>query len=420
MLNISKSDVIGIQPLPSLYFKNDFHIYSEFPSYGLGVILTALRAQGLITGNLIHAASATQITEGIRNAQAVIVGDFRPYAYFCNPAPLILKVLQILCDAQYEGKVLIGGRHIEHLGALSQLTQLFGRLDLRFCAAAADIGRSLGLSELSSQVLGGQALPNPGFIDADYVIDQSLLGSARGDTSSAIGQIMTYSGCRYRCAFCEKAQTPIVPFPRTAIGRQLETFVENDIHYVIVWDEVFGQKGTEPEDFLKEAKTREIEFGCNTRLDVISEPFVERLANHGCKAVLFGVEVSSEEQSGRSLLRLDKGKAPEHQKYVDVTKLLRSYNVKPVASMIIGLPEDTESTVKHRISTVKSYGFEHIYARPLVPFPESQFYKKLQLSQQVPSFEAWNYEELGSYPLGYPTLSSISRAQLTELTRWQP
>jgi radical SAM superfamily enzyme YgiQ (UPF0313 family) len=375
-----------------------------------------LEESGHEVHDICYAETAEAIRASIDGVDVVVVGDFRYYAYFCNPAPLIERVISVLQESGFRGRVLIAGRHARYLDTLCERLQANGTPSLSICPSMSDLGNALRLAPSLAERLGSELLPRPGRVSMRFAQSPALPGSRSRPQSRKVAQLFTASGCRFNCAFCEKARTPVVPFQISQLEEQIRTHAAEGVNYLILWDEVFGQKGTQYQNLLQLTKRFGIGFGCNTRQDHINEEFADELAEGGCEAILFGVELSMREHGKPTALRLDRGKEPTEERFRSVVKVLKQRSIKAVASIIVGLPDDDESSISRRIAAVKDIGFSQVYARPLVPFPESSFYHTSVSTGQIPHFGQWSYEQLDTYPLGYPTVSSIPREQLIRLS----
>lgn len=404
-----------VQPLPPLLYGPAGHAYSEFGSLGLALLGGVLRDAGYHLTGVLHPSQDEEIRRLAREADIIIVGDFRYYAYFCNPLPLVARVLDTLDSVGFEGTVLLGGRHAAFFPP-ELCTRLGGnRCRVRICPTMSTLANELALPQHLSARLGADILPFPGYAPPDLLFTSATPGSVSRPISVPAGQIITVAGCRYRCAFCEKAGTVPVAIAPSTLERQLSEFRDARVTYLIVWDEVFGQDPSERERTLIEFRRAGMRFGCNTRADVITEPFAQQLASAGCEAVLFGIELAADEEHARRRLRVDRKKSPGAARLQAVVKLLAGLGVKAVGSVVIGLPGDTEGIIRSRLSRCGSLGFSQLYVRPLVPFPGSALYAGEVQAGRLAAYGDWNAEAWDTYPHGYPTFSDVPRRELCHL-----
>lgn len=405
-----------LQPLPALAFKQGTVSYSEFDSLGFAILGGILREAGHTVTGISYPSNAEEIQAAVFNADAVILGDFRYYAYFCNPLPLIKRVLEVLTQIEFRGDMLVAGRHARFFPQdLLRSTRECRSYGIHLCSTMQDLAQVMKLPPHLASKLGVDVLPRPEYAPPDLILGGVLPGSVSRPTSGRTGQIMINVGCRYRCAFCEKAGTPLIGFPLQTLQYQLNEFKEAGVTNLIIWDEVFGQDEIHRDCIFEMLHNIKISFGCNTRVDLITESFVDQLAFAGCKAVLFGVEIAPHEERARRNLTVDHGKNPSMTTFRHVAELLSSRGIDAVGSVIIGLPDDTPETIEARLQDCASIGFKHLYIRPLVPFPESALYQREIKAGRVNDYANWPTEEWDTYPHGYPTLCKIKREELCRL-----
>jgi radical SAM superfamily enzyme YgiQ (UPF0313 family) len=112
-----------------------------------------------------------------------------------------------------------------------------------------------------------------------------------------------------------------------------------------------------------------IRWNAFSRVDTISPEIVETMAKAGCQAICFGVESGSQE-----ILDLVKKKS-SLAKVKEAMRMTQDVGISALASFIIGLPGETEETLRKTVEFANElhnefgslYGF-HI----LAPFPGSE------------------------------------------------
>lgn len=406
-----------LQPLPGLVFQKGTSSYSEFASLGFAILGGILREAGHTIVCLSYPSTDDEIKDAVMEAEVIILGDFRYYAYFCNPYPLVQHVLEVLRSIEFNGDVILAGRHVKFFSKKIIETFTSRSYKIHLSPTMVVLAQQLELSPLLAHQLGSDILPNPGYAPPDLLLADTLHNSISRPLTQCTGQLIITAGCRYRCAFCEKAGTPIIRLPLSVLERQLGEFKERGVEYIIMWDEVFGQDLLGRDAVLKMLQSFQLKFGCNTRIDHITEPFVDQLAISGCKSILFGVEIASMEEKERITLGVDRRKNPDVSRFHQVVDILSSRGIDAIASIVIGLPGDTTDTIVARIHHCSSLGFKHLYIRPLVPFPESNLYHAELNAGRISEYENWKATEWDIYPHGYPILCKVDRKVLCQLTR---
>ena len=94
-------------------------------------------------------------------------------------------------------------------------------------------------------------------------------------------------------------------------------------------------------------------WGCLARVDEMDEELAARMKAAGCHHVKFGIESGSDE-----VLR-GIGKKITLRQVVESVKILNRYGIKPVGSLILGLPQDTLQTMEQTIDFACQLKNEH-------------------------------------------------------------
>jgi radical SAM superfamily enzyme YgiQ (UPF0313 family) len=106
-------------------------------------------------------------------------------------------------------------------------------------------------------------------------------------------------------------------------------------------------------DFFKQFKekifdTYHIGYVINTRVDMVTDELMKLLKESGCHELKIGVE------SGNTKLRNDiVGKNLSREQIVEAFNIIHKYQLRTCAYFILGLPEETESTILDTIDLLK-------------------------------------------------------------------
>lgn len=243
---------------------------------------------------------------------------------------------------------------------------LDGRMDLR------DV-RGLALRTPGGIV---RTPPRPLEDDLDELAPpaRELVPLARYLAFDSHASVVTSRGCPYECVFCSapawtgrqvRYRTPslcVDEMEELAAQGFTEITIEDDLftlyrkHFLAVCGEL-ERRGTG------------IRWNAFSRVDTISPEIVATMARAGCQAICFGVESGSQE-----LLDVAK-KRSDLAKVRDAMRMAQDAGISALASFIIGLPGETEATLRQTVAFAESlrdefgalYGF-HI----LAPFPGTE------------------------------------------------
>jgi len=214
----------------------------------------------------------------------------------------------------------------------------------------------------------------PGDLDAIPNPARDLVPLARYLAFDSHASVITSRGCPYSCVFCSAPQwtgravryrTPSLCVDEieglSGIGFT-EITIEDDLftlyrkHFLAVCDELVR-------------RNTGIRWNAFSRVDTITPEIVQTMAKAGCQAICFGVESGSQE-----ILDLVKKKSNLHL-VKEAMRMTQDAGISALASFIIGLPGETEETLRQTVAFANElhqefgslYGF-HI----LAPFPGSE------------------------------------------------
>jgi len=210
-------------------------------------------------------------------------------------------------------------------------------------------------------------------------------------------------GCPFNCAFCETRQL---------WGTTCRTFspprVLEEINYLMT---NFGTKGIYfiNDNFtLRKKETSElcslirknnldIEWVCDTRVDLISRELLKEMKAAGCKTIWFG----GESGSPRILKRLNKGVTLEQTERA--LKMCRKEGIQTACSFLLGIPSETAEDMEATFKFARKLDPDWCRFNIFVAVPGSALYKEVMqkgLYDRVEDFAAYvkteefNYESL--------------------------
>jgi radical SAM superfamily enzyme YgiQ (UPF0313 family) len=157
--------------------------------------------------------------------------------------------------------------------------------------------------------------------------------------------MMTDFGCPYHCSFCITGN----------FGYRLRDLdnVAEELHYIAslgiedIWfkDVVFGVNKRHYFSLLDLliAFPHRFRWATLSRVDIVTEELLEKMAQAGCHTIQFGVESADE----KILESIEKGISPERVK--EVFSLCRKLGIRTLAHFILGLPGETLSSARRTI-----------------------------------------------------------------------
>ena len=180
-------------------------------------------------------------------------------------------------------------------------------------------------------------------------------------------------GCPFSCAFCSSA----VLWKRIYRKRSPSSVVD-EIEFMI---EHFGSRAVyfREDNFSVDRRHVEgiceaildrgisIPWECESRVDTLTKPLIEKMAQAGCKSMWFGVESGSP----RILNAINKGTTPEQAK--NVFRWCKEVGIETGAALMVGFPGETLDDVRMTRDLALELGAKASVAT-YVGFPKSEMY----------------------------------------------
>jgi len=165
--------------------------------------------------------------------------------------------------------------------------------------------------------------------------------------------MITTRGCPFECIFCSttalhgrKYRTRSVTNVVDEIEYLQKRYNLNVISFV---DDNFTMQNDRIFDLCNEIKQRNliIEWGCSTRVDLLSEDLLKAMKSAGCGNIFFGIESASQEvlDTIKKGFNIDRAKK--------IVRLAESIGIKTHCSFIIGLPNETVESLNKMVDFVQ-------------------------------------------------------------------
>jgi len=189
-----------------------------------------------------------------------------------------------------------------------------------------------------------------------------------------VGPIETSRGCPFGCVFCSKSV-----FGRTWRMKSVNRVV-NEIEYMLecgfkeihVMDDGFSNDMKRAKNICDEIVRRGLDFPWSLingiRVDRIDRKLFDKMKRAGCYLASFGVESGCQNildkiQKGTDLAKIKKA-----------FKLANDVGIETLAFFMIGLPNDTEETIKKSIDFAKELEPDIVKVSITMPFPGTRLF----------------------------------------------
>jgi radical SAM superfamily enzyme YgiQ (UPF0313 family) len=211
--------------------------------------------------------------------------------------------------------------------------------------------------------------------------------------------LLTSRGCPFRCAFCSNAamwHTIRYHSPEYVVSEMRQIY--NDYHpkYLGINDDLFAINKPRLRQIVALIKKEEfygdIRFSCQGRADLMDAETAGLMKEMGVTSVCMGLESGS--QRILNYLKCNSVTVEDNKRAVGV---LADAGIEPVASFIIGSPNETREEMLQTLDFIKKSRLSYFQIGELVPYPGTKVWEEAKVMGLVSDDMDWN---LLAYILG--------------------
>ncbi len=161
--------------------------------------------------------------------------------------------------------------------------------------------------------------------------------------------VMTELGCPYRCTFCVMSTLGWKIRPVHNVIAELDAVRELGFRELFFLDQTFALQKPRALQLLQEMQSRNYEFGwlCFSRADVLDDEVLVEMKKAGCHTVILGLE------SGDDTVLAAAQKDYNRDEVLAGFRRCTTHGLRTVATVIIGLPEETETSFQRTLDFLK-------------------------------------------------------------------
>ena len=195
--------------------------------------------------------------------------------------------------------------------------------------------------------------------------------------------IETDRGCPYTCRFCEapalvslyKEETGQHYFRRKSwktVKEELDLYIQKyQVNYVYFNAETFlAMNRAEFDEFVQMYDSVRLPFWMQTRVETLSENYIQQLEQVGCNRISIGLEHGNEEFRKKIV-----SKGFSNQSIVELFKILDRYSIPITINNIIGFPEETRDLIFDTIELNRQLGSDSVNAYIYTPYRGTFMYQ---------------------------------------------
>ena len=190
-----------------------------------------------------------------------------------------------------------------------------------------------------------------------------------------VSSIETTRGCPFKCSFC--SQTII--FGNKMRERSVDDVIEeikeiknkHKINHLIFYDDTLGLNKKRTIEMCERIidEKLDITFEGMTRVNCVDEELIKKLKQAGLNRLSFGVE-----SGNQNILNAVK-KGINLKQIRNAYKLIDKHKIESRMSVVLGLPFETEKTIRKTIKFIKSLKCYQAYINIGTPFPGTEYYE---------------------------------------------
>jgi radical SAM superfamily enzyme YgiQ (UPF0313 family) len=226
------------------------------------------------------------------------------------------------------------------------------------------------------------------------------------------GTIVSGRGCPYKCSFCASSamhgQKLRLRSAENVVDEMEHLVNDHNIEMVAFMDDTFTLNKKRVYEICESIKDRGLDnyWGCTARVDTISEELLKTMKDAGCITMFLGVESADQQFLNEVNKKININRI---KKTFELTK---KYNMRTIASVVLGMPGDTKRSILSTIKFVKTLEPSYAVFSLATPYPGTDFYLKAA-SENLIKINDWS-----KYTLLSPVLETVD-CSLEELKKLQ-
>ena len=186
-----------------------------------------------------------------------------------------------------------------------------------------------------------------------------------------LATVMSSRGCPHECTYCNSPSSGYRYRSPMNIIKELEQVQALGISEVLFFDDMFNLKKKNVYELCELMKERNMTINWSFRGTIkgIDDNFLKIVKSAGCERIQFGVESSSDEL----LKKLKKNLTVKAIR--EAIRLCKKNKITTVGNFLIGLPDDTEKTIKGTFAFAESLPLDFVQYSVLIPYPFTEIYE---------------------------------------------
>jgi radical SAM superfamily enzyme YgiQ (UPF0313 family) len=234
-------------------------------------------------------------------------------------------------------------------------------------------------------------------------------------TPESVVQIISGRGCPFRCMFCSASSmwghTVRLRSPENVVDEIEDVLTRYNIRKFGFVDDTFTIVKKNTINICEEITRRglDIEWGCNVRVDTLTEELVHTMRKAGCTNFFVGVE------SGNQKTLDFMHKCITVEQIERAVRLAQAHAIKVTVSAILGMPNETYKDVQKTIDFMISLKGDTYLFNFLLVYPGTELYeRRKELGLQYVD-DPWGKVEKTPFPIPTVETKHLTRYELSQL-----
>lgn len=411
-----------------------WYLGKRLPPIGLMYVAAALEKAGFevqMLDNYLMKKPLNEVKQLVLNLKPEIVGITVGSATYHRCVETAKAIKEVLPSC----RIVVGGWHASYMPdsllASSEIDYVVmgegerAVTQLAACIMNQDENAAVSIPGVACRRLGNVIKNAPVFIEdmdelpfpARHLLPLEVYDRTIEFLGVAPADVMSISrGCVFNCGFCETRKLwgnmCRMFSPRRVIGeiKDLQGKFGTRGIYFINDNFTLRKKETVELCNLMVQEKLDLEWVCDTRVDLINEELLRAMSRAGCRTIWFGVESASPSV----LKRIGRNTTP--QQVEEAFRLCKKIGIKTACSFMLGLPDETLKDMEASLKFAKKLDPDWCQFNTFIAYPDSKLYNEL--------LESGNYVKLDEFLLAvksqeydYNDLMAIQRRFFREFHR---
>ena len=384
----------------------------RLPPIGLMYVAAALEQAGhevQMLDNYLMQQSIEEVQQLVLKLQPVIVGITCGSATYKKCVETVKAIKQVVPGC----KIVVGGWHASYMPeSLLETPEIdyavMGEGERAITDLAAFLMKEdyFGASTVAGIVCrssSGVIKNEPKFINMDELPfpARHLLHLEKYDRNieylkAKPADVMSISrGCTFSCGFCETKKLwgniSRQFSPQRVMDEVNDLVAKYDTKGIYFINDNFTLRKNQTIDFcdLLIKSKLDLEWVCDTRVDLVNQDVLNKMASAGCKTIWFGIESGSQ----RVLNHINRHMSLEQVD--DAFKLCRKAGIQVACSFMIGMPNETKEDLMASYRFADKLNADWCQFNVFIAYPDSPLWREM--------LETGKYTQLDDFLYSYKT-----------------